>query len=187
MHSTTLFERLRRSLPIVSLACILTLAQTAAASGNEAVPVTSPLDDGGSALVTAAPEPAPPRTKSRRTRVIYACTTQPVVEFSDRPCATGSAARSLDFTTGAGAAPSTKPRVALASTRPKATPAATGAPEATDDDHNAQERKCESLGAQLDKVDARMRQGYAAREAADLWNRWRDLKQELHSAHCRGG
>ena len=162
---------------------MLTLGQAAAASASdEAISVTGPLGGDGSAVT----EPAPTRPKSRRTRVIYACTTQPVVEFSDRPCATGSAARALDFTTGAGAAPSTKPRAALASTRPKTTPAAAEAPEATND-HNAREQKCESLGVQLDKVDARMRQGYAAREAADLWNRWRDLKQELHSAHCRGG
>jgi hypothetical protein len=184
MHPTTRFEPGRRALLIASLGCVLALAQTAAArESDDTIAGTNPLGGGGSVVL----EPVPPRPKSRRTRVIYTCTAQSVVEFSDRPCAPGSAARSIDFTTGAGAAPSTKPKAAPASTRPKTVPAVAEVADAAHDAREAQQQKCESLAAQLDKVDSRMRQGYAAREAADLWNRWRDLKQELHSARCGRG
>jgi hypothetical protein len=44
--------------------------------------------------------------------------------------------------------------------------------------------RCGTLQGQLDAVDARMRGGYSAREAAQLWNRWRDLKERLRGARC---
>jgi hypothetical protein len=130
-------------------------------------------------------EPAPPPAKPLKSRIIFACRSSAVIEFSDRPCDLAATSRSLEFTTGspAGGAPSTKPREVLASTRPKtATPPAALAPDASDAD--AQEKKCATLKGQLDAVDSRMREGYSAREAAKLWNRWRGLKDELHASDC---
>jgi hypothetical protein len=134
----------------------------------------------GSALVL---EPASPPAKPRKSRIIFACRSQALVEFSDRPCDLAATSRSVEFTTGSpGAAPSTRPREAVATTKPKpVTPRATAADQSDDD---VRQKKCTTLEGQLDAVDSRMREGYSARDAARLWNRWRDLKDQLHSSDC---
>jgi len=140
------------------------------------------LSPGGSSVVL---EPREPRAKPRKSRIIFACRSDALVEFSDRPCDLVATSRSLEFTTGspAGTAPSTKPREAAASTRPKTVPA-TASSEPDERDDEAREKKCATLEGQLDVVDSRMREGYSARDAAKLWNRWRNLKEELHATDC---
>jgi hypothetical protein len=51
-------------------------------------------------------------------------------------------------------------------------------------DAEAQRKKCTTLQGQLDAVDSRMREGYGARDAARLWNRWRELKEEIRTSAC---
>jgi hypothetical protein len=141
---------------------------------------------GGSALaVEPAPVPAPARAtaRPRRSRIIFACHADGIVEFSDRPCDLAATSRSLEFTTGSpGATPSTKPHAAVAAILPK--PVSPRGQPADQPDDDAREKKCATLEGQLDAVDSRMREGYSARDAAKLWNRWRAIKDELHSAEC---
>jgi hypothetical protein len=167
----------------VVLAGTLVLSGAVGAERGPAGPGTDPPGGGSPAVL----EPSAARPKSRRKRVIFTCTTEAVVEFSDKPCAPASSRRTLEFTTGAGAAPSTRPSATTASTRPKPMPTPASTPDDTpagSRDAAAQARQCSTLETQLDSVDKRMRRGYAAREAADLWNRWRDLKEQLRVARC---
>jgi hypothetical protein len=41
-----------------------------------------------------------------------------------------------------------------------------------------------TLERQLDELNNQMRTGYSAREAARLWDRWRDLKEKLRTTRC---
>ena len=130
-------------------------------------------------------QPAAVPAKSRKSRTIFACHTGALVEFSDRPCDVTATSRSLEFTTGTGpgATPTTRPRETMASTLPKVSVPRAQAESAAHDDE-AQKKKCATLQGQLDAVDSRMREGYGARDAARLWNRWRELKAELHTSAC---
>jgi hypothetical protein len=66
-----------------------------------------------------------------------------------------------------------------AATRPRAEPSPRpDAPRA------APSNQCARLREQLETLDDRMRAGYSAREAARLWNRWRDLQSEIYAARC---
>ena len=170
-------------------ATALLLAWVAASVRAESGPAQPPraAPDGNTAVL----EPVRMPTKSRKSRTIFACRSGALVEFSDRPCDTAATSRSLEFTTGTGpgATPSTRPREPVASTRPKvsapptdAVPDARDARDARDDE--AQRKKCTTLQGQLDAVDSRMREGYGARDAARLWNRWRELKEEIRTSAC---
>jgi len=44
--------------------------------------------------------------------------------------------------------------------------------------------RCATLHRQLDEVNERMRTGYSSREAARLWQRWRDLRHRLRAERC---
>jgi hypothetical protein len=48
----------------------------------------------------------------------------------------------------------------------------------------APENACVKLERQLDELNGRMRAGYSAREAARLWQRWRDTKERLRTGRC---
>jgi hypothetical protein len=76
----------------------------------------------------------------------------------------------------------------VASTRPKVsappTDAVPDARDARDAEARGERRKCTTLQGQLDAVDSRMREGYGARDAARLWNRWRELKEEIRTSAC---
>ena len=100
-------------------ATALLLAWIAASVRAESGPAQPPraAPDGNTAVL----EPVPIPTKSRKSRTIFACRSGPLVEFSDRPCDMAATSRSLEFTTGTGpgSTPSTRPREAVASTRPK--------------------------------------------------------------------
>jgi hypothetical protein len=46
------------------------------------------------------------------------------------------------------------------------------------------EDRCERHQRRLDELNDRMRAGYSAREAARLWQQWRDAKERLRTARC---
>ena len=153
------------------LACYLT-----AARATSDPPVASPL--GGGQSVTL--EPAPPPANPRRHRAVFVCHENGVPVFADRPCGSASETRSLVIATPPpGAAASTTPPSPTASTRPRpvaAKPSTTVVP--------TPEKACGKLQRQLDELNDRMRAGYSAREAARLWQRWRDTKERLRTGRC---
>ena len=141
-------------------------AATAPAAGRDAQPE-------GAAELAAAP--------AAGRRLVYVCEDAGIPMFSDRPCGAALASRSLSLPVGpAGAAASTVPPPPRASTRPRPQPQ----PVATAGPGDAAARRCAGLQRQLDELDDRMRAGYSSREAARLWNRWRDLRNRLRSERC---
>lgn len=156
----------------VALACVL---QVAWASADP--PAANP--SGGGASVTLEPAPAP--ANPRRQRAVFVCQDGGVPVFADRPCGAAVETRSLVIATPAsGATASTTPPAPSASTRPRraAPRSATIAPAA------APGNACATLQRQLDELNDRMRAGYSAREAARLWQRWRDARERLRGSRC---
>jgi hypothetical protein len=100
--------------------------------------------------------------------------------YSDRPCGEASLLRSLDVYTPVqtGRPPTTVAEPAQASTRPAAVrESRVKALQDTAD-------KCQHLQKNLDEIDDRMRAGYPARQAAQLWQRWRDARTAVRDAGC---
>ena len=155
-----------------SFACALAAWLVSAADVN-AEPSTSPATTAGDAPI-AAPSPA------RRThRLIYSCRDGGIPMFSDRPCGEAALLRSLDIYTPAqsGRPPSTSAEPVRATTKPaqRESPA-----RALQDSAE----KCERLQKTLDDVDDRMRAGYPVRQAAALWQRWREARAAVREAGC---
>jgi len=190
VHATT-FAQL-----IALLSLLVTGAQTAAetladdedvgdspaqpdTSAAQAEAVTSQADAPDSAGDTSVMEPVETPPPTRRKRLVYACRDAAAPVFSDRPCGASADAYRLDLPTppASGAAPSTRPAAPAAATRPIVA-------RASGRDAAAPPNSCTRLEAQLTAIDARMRDGYSAREAARLWQRWRDAKAKLRAAHC---
>jgi hypothetical protein len=165
----------RRSLCIALLLCAAAAAGVAAASPDEA-PVTNPL--GGGEAVTLEPV-APPAPPTRR-RSVYVCRGGAVPEYSDRPCGLVSESQVVAYS-APGRVATTAPPAPAASTRPRREPVrADGEPVPSD----PKRERCASIDRQIEAVDGRMRAGYSAREAARLWTRWRDLKEERRRTGC---
>jgi len=154
-----------------AFACLL---HAAWATGDP--PVTSPLGGGDSVML----EPAPPSTTPRRQRAVFVCQDGGTPVYADRPCGSSTDARSLVVAMPpTGAVATTTPPSSPASTRPRRMP-----PRADAVPVDAHEQQCGRLQRQLDELNDRMRAGYSAREAARLWQRWRDAKERLRAAHC---
>ena len=153
------------------LACVLRVA------GATADPqVAGPLGSGASVLLEPAPAPSNPR----RQRAVFVCQDDGVPVYTDRPCGSGGQARSLVVEAPRpGAAASTSPPKPRASTRPRPAEGTDVAPAAAE-----VENRCLRLQQRLDALDDRMRAGYSAREAARLWQQWRDAKERLRTARC---
>jgi hypothetical protein len=136
--------------------------------------VAGPLGGGESVSL----EPAPPPANPRRHRAVYVCHDGGVPVYTDRPCGSGAVVRGLVVETPRpGAAASTSPPAPRSSTRPRPAPApADVAP--------VPETRCGTLQRRVDELDARMRAGYSAREAARLWQRWREARERLRQARC---
>jgi hypothetical protein len=147
------------------------------AAQAEAVPSQADAPDSADGSSAMEPVETPPPT--RRKRLVYACRDAAAPVFSDRPCGASADAYRLDLPTppASGAAPSTRPAAPAAATRPIIE-------RASGRDAAAPPNPCTRLEAQLTAIDARMRDGYSAREAARLWQRWRDAKAKLRAAHC---
>jgi hypothetical protein len=129
---------------------------------------------GDSPVIEQVEPPAPPRAR----RLVYACRDGSIPMFSDRPCGDRSDTRQLPTAPAtAGRAPSTLAPAPVAATRPIAKPA----PRRTE---RVPPDRCQRLEEQLAVIDDRMRQGYSARAAARLWQRWREAKARLRDAQC---
>ena len=116
-------------------------------------------------------------------RPVYVCRNATPVAYSDRPCGPLAEARVLRIhEPGPGRAPSIEPAPSRAATRPRAEPrvpaGSAGASAATADS------RCRQLHEARDRLDERMRAGYSAREAAQLWNRWREVDAKIYAARC---
>lgn len=139
-------------------------------------PVANPLGSGDSVAL----EPAPPQANPRRQRPIFICQEASAPVFADRPCGSAAAARNLVIEAPRpGAAATTTPPAPRASTRPRTLPDKLDVPTVRETD-----TQCVKLQRQLDELNDRMRAGYSAREAARLWQRWRDTKERLRTSRC---
>lgn len=139
-------------------------------------PGTPPLGGGDSVRL----EPVSPPASPRRQRPIFVCRDGGVPAYSDRPCSPLAEPRALTVAMPeGGAATTTIPPAPRASTRPRRQPQwqeSTLRP--------VTDSRCDTLERQLDQLNDRMRTGYSAREAARLWQRWRDLKERIRTARC---
>lgn len=153
------------------LACVLQVAWATADP-----PVAGPLGSGQSVTL----EPAPPPANPRRQRAVFVCQDDGVPVYADRPCGSGVATRSLVVAAPPpGAAATTLPPAPRASIRPRPAEGTAGvqAPAVVGN-------QCMRLQQRLDALNDRMRAGYSAREAARLWQQWRDAKERLRAARC---
>ena len=147
---------------------------TAPADAVASQETSHPADAGGAPVI----ERVDARPSGRRTRLVYACRDAATPVFSDRPCGASAHAWRLDLPRAtAGAAPSTRAAAPAAATRPIVA-------RASRRDVAEPADPCVRLEQHLATIDARMRNGYSAREAARLWQRWRDAKAKLRAADC---
>jgi hypothetical protein len=155
---------------VAGLACVL-CADAAPVDGAPARTA-----EGGS---NTSPEVTPPTAAARQTRAVFVCQDGGIPVFADRPCGAAAEARTLSVAaSSAGAPPTTTPREPRATTRPLRSPdGSVEAPPPTSD-------RCVALQRQLDEINARMRSGYSAREAARLWHRWREARERVRAARC---
>jgi hypothetical protein len=154
----------------------LLCAASAAGEPPVAQPVAQPLGGGDSVVL----EPAPPPASASRRRPVFVCHEQGVPVYSDRPCGANATERGLVVDSrGTGSVATTLPPVPRAATRPRR-----GAAPAVMEAEAARETGCSALQRRLDQINDRMRSGYSAREAARLWQRWRDAKEQLRAARC---
>ena len=116
-------------------------------------------------------------------RPIYVCRDATSVAFSDRPCGPISEARVLRVhDPGPGLAASIEPARPRESTRPRTGPRAADA--VAEAEPVAADNRCRRLREERERLDDRMRAGYSAREAAKLWNRWREVDAKIYAARC---
>lgn len=166
-----------RFIPPLHAARLLTALLTAAAV-SEPSAAARETDPPAYADEVRPVDSAPPAGPGQR-RAVFVCLDGDVPAFADRPCGAARAPRTLVVDTPAsGALPSTLPPVPRAVTRPRPQPDGRGGMGRT------AETRCTTLQRQLDELDDRMRAGYASREAARLWNRWRELKARLRTERC---
>ena len=122
-------------------------------------------------------EPARP---TRVGRIVFVCADALPVTFADRPCSPGAESRQVRvLEPPPGRAPSLAPPVGTASTRPESL-----RPAAAADASDPRAERCHTLLEQRDRLNDRMRAGYSARQAGQLWNRWRDLGRDIYAARC---
>ena len=133
----------------------------------------------GLAWACLATMPAPAATG----RPVFVCRGAEAVTFSDLPCGPISEARVLRVhDPGPGVAASIEPAPPGESTKPRTVRQTAGAAE--DARPVAADNRCRKLREERDRLDARMRAGYSAREAAQLWNRWREADAKIYAARC---
>jgi len=153
--------------------CVLAAALPASDASAEARP--NPTGGGDSIVLEPVADPPPARTR----RAVFVCRDGASVIFADRPCGQVVQTRALEVVAaGPGQVASTAPRPPVAAVLPRVEP-----------DRSARESlpgggRCKQLQSRLEALDDRMRAGYPAREAARLWNRWREIKAQLHEARC---
>jgi hypothetical protein len=158
--------------------CLLFSCSAAVALWNSPLAgdfVANPTGGGGSVQL----EPAPAGSQPRRTRAIFVCRSHVPVTFSDRPCGPAGEERTLNVQEPQpGRAASTLPAAAPATVLPRAQS------EPKELRQDSADSRCRHLRDEREKLDDRMRAGYSAREAAQLWNRWRSLNTEIYRSRC---
>ena len=154
-----------------------------ASSADADRPPANPAGGGGTVILE--PVAAPPVQRKHRT--VFVCAQDGAPVYSDRPCGPIVAIRELDVSepgpgsgSGSGQASSTLRAEPTATTRPLVQRAALESPRRDPDEND----RCNELRQQLAAVDDQMRAGYSARQAARLWNRWRELKDRIHTSRC---
>ena len=152
-----------------------------ASSADADRPPANPAGGGGTVIL----EPVAAPSVQRKQRTVFVCAEDGAPVYSDRPCGPIVAIRELDVSEpgpgpGSGQASSTLRAEPTATTRPLVQRAALESPRRDPDEND----RCNELHQQLDAVDEQMRAGYSARQAARLWNRWRDLKARIHASRC---
>lgn len=168
----------RLHLAWLQAACLwVPCASSAAQSEPAAVPAAhaQPLGGGGSGVLEPVPPPAAPRQR----RQVYVCRDAGAPVYTDRPCGPSPAIHELRFGLPVpGGAVSLSPQPPAASTRPRVlpSPAADGVTPA--------QARCTQLHERLAAIDDQMRSGYSAREAARLWQRWRETRERLRAQRC---
>ena len=116
-------------------------------------------------------------------RPVYVCRSATPVAFSDRPCGPLAEARLLRVhDPGPGHAPSIEPAPPGATTRPRTERRLAEGTAATRP--STADSRCRKLREERERLDDRMRAGYSAREAARLWNRWREVDAKIYAARC---
>lgn len=161
-------------LPRLAAAVLATLGACGVAQPATSTPM------GGGGAVELEPVPARESPRAWR-RLVFTCATPGLVIFSDRPCGPMPALHEVKVR-APGASPTVAAPSSAASTRP-----APALPERDDERHAEQEGRtaaCSRLAGAVQALDARMRAGYSAREAARLWARWREAKERLREADC---
>jgi hypothetical protein len=163
----------------IALLVLVALAAGAVASDPQVI-----ADQGPTVAATASgakrPAHSPATTApTRRKRSVFVCDDAGTPVYADRPCGPDLVRRviSVDHA-AAGQTATTVPRTPQASTRPRIRDFGAGAA-----DEKAAER-CGTLRRQLDDLDDRMRTGYSSREAAQLWDRRRNIKGALRQLGC---
>ena len=143
--------------------------------------IDSPAGGGGTVVL----EPVKPRAQPTH-RLVYSCVAPGLVTFSDRPCGPVPEVRELKVIAPVPKAAGASPELGQAKKDSQASSRQAARREDAVRDDPAEERAmaCQKLQAALESVDSRMRAGYSAREAARLWERWREAKARLHEANC---
>ena len=154
-----------------------------ASSADADRPPANPVGGGGTVIL----EPVAAPSVQRKQRTVFVCAQDGAPVYSDRPCGPIVAIRELDVTepgpgsrSESGQASSTLRAEPTATTRPLVQRAALEPSRRERDESD----RCNELHEQLEAVDDQMRAGYSARQAARLWNRWRDLKARIHASRC---
>jgi hypothetical protein len=148
--------------------------------GTEATETTYPETESSATTRTVSAKAAPRAAR----RLVFSCQAPGLLIFSDRPCGPAAATRELRVDApaeqngrGASVAPE-RARVSMRSTPDR--PAGADSPL----DPDAKPDICQRLQEAVAALDAHMRNGYSAREAGRLWDRWREAKSRLREARC---
>lgn len=159
----------------VALACTVAVVTEAATSGGP----ERPAGPGDSASMREVTAPGDSARSARRHRPIFVCRSAGPVIFSDRPCGQFAEARELSFVEpGPGLVATIVRPPPPAATKPRAEPRP---PDAKPEERAV---RCQRLLDQREKLNARMREGYSARQAAQLWNRWREIAAQVYADRC---
>lgn len=168
----------RLHLACLQAVCLLLPCSSTGAQSAPEVAAASPahpLGGGGGGRL----ELAPPTEPSPQKRRVYVCRDAGTPVFTDRPCGKSAVVHEIPMASpGAGDAVSLAPQVPPASTRPRVMP------EPAADAVTPAQARCKALRERLAAIDDQMRSGYSAREAARLWQRWRDARERLRAQHC---
>lgn len=131
--------------------------------------------DAGTAESRTDPPPS-----ARQFRAVFVCRDAVPVIFADRPCGQFAETLGLHYSApGPGLASTTIRPPAPAATRPRVEP------HADDAATRAKDASCRRLKEQRARIDDHMREGYSAREAGELWRRWREIDARLYAERCR--